>query len=209
MMLVRTTRGKEKIGSLMLFKQRLWAGLADGGVTLTFRRWRRPQARAGGRYRTPTGVLEVHAVDVVDPADITDDEARRAGFAGGAELLAELDTHGDGPVYRVAFHHMGPDPREELRRAERLTDEQWAEVTTRLGRLDARSRHGPWTVDVLRLISDRPGVRAGDLAASMGRERLAFKADVRKLKELGLTESLNPGYRLSPRGRALLKALDR
>jgi hypothetical protein len=31
-----------------------------------------------------------------------------------------------------------------------------------------------------------------------------FKADVRKLKELGLTESLEVGYRLSPRGRAVL-----
>ena len=37
-----------------------------------------------------------------------------------------------------------------------------------------------------------------------GRERHPFKTDVRKLKELGLTESLEVGYRLSPRGRALL-----
>jgi hypothetical protein len=36
----------------------------------------------------------------------------------------------------------------------------------------------------------------------MGRETLPFKRDVRKLKELGLTESLEVGYRLSPRGRA-------
>ena len=43
---------------------------------------------------------------------------------------------------------------------------------------------------MLRLIADRPGVRAGDLAEQLGRERLAFKADVRKLKALGLTESL-------------------
>ena len=57
---------------------------------------------------------------------------------------------------------------------------------------------------MLRLIGDRPGVRAGDLAAELGRERLAFKADVRKLKALGLTESLEIGYRLSPRGRAWL-----
>ena len=34
------------------------------------------------------------------------------------------------------------------------------------------------------------------------REIAPFKADVRKLKELGLTESLRIGYRLSPRGRA-------
>ena len=50
-------------------------------------------------------------------------------------------------------------------------------------------------------------MRAGDLAASAGRERHPFKTDVRKLKELGLTESLEVGYRLSPRGRALLERL--
>jgi hypothetical protein len=62
----------------------------------------------------------------------------------------------------------------------------------------------PWTIATLRLIGDRPGVRAGDLAAAAGRERHPFKTDVRKLKELGLTESLEVGYRLSSRGRALL-----
>lgn len=76
-----------------------------------------------------------------------------------------------------------------------------AELTRRLGRLDARSE-GPWTERVLRLIAAREGVRAGDLAAELGVERLAFKADVRRLKALGLTESLAIGYRLSPRGRA-------
>ena len=58
---------------------------------------------------------------------------------------------------------------------------------------------------MLRLIAERPAVRAGDLAESLGRERLAFKADVRKLKALGLTESLGVGYRLSPRGEAWLE----
>jgi hypothetical protein len=55
---------------------------------------------------------------------------------------------------------------------------------------------------VLELIAENPGVRAPDLAARMGRETLPFKRDVRKLKELGLTESLEVGYRLSPHGRA-------
>ena len=57
---------------------------------------------------------------------------------------------------------------------------------------------------MLCLIADHPGVRAADLAARLQRETLPFKADVRKLKELGLTESLDVGYRLSPRGRAFL-----
>jgi hypothetical protein len=188
----------------VLFKQRLWAGLADGTVTCTFRRWRRPLARPGGHYRTPAGVLRVDAVAVVDPAEITDEDARRAGFADRAELLRELDRHGDAPVHRVDFRFAGPDPREALRQADTMPEEGWAELTRRLARLDRASRHGPWTMAALRLIRDRPGVRAADLAASAGRDRASFKLDVRKLKELGLTESLEVGYRLSPRGRALL-----
>ena len=42
----------------------------------------------------------------------------------------------------------------------------------------------------------------------MGLERVVFKRRVRRLKELGLTESLEVGYRLSPRGEVLLAALD-
>ena len=50
----------------------------------------------------------------------------------------------------------------------------------------------------------RTGVRAADLAESFGRETQPFKTDVRKLKNLGLTISLEVGYRLSPRGAAYL-----
>jgi hypothetical protein len=192
----------------MLFEQRLWAGLADGTVTVTFRRWRRPRARAGGRHRTPAGVLAVDAVTVVDPAAITEDDARAAGFGSLAELRRQLDRHGDGPVYRVDFHHAGADPREALRQAGDLSAGELAELRSRLARLDLAARNGPWTAATLRLIGDRPQVRAADLAAAAGRDRLAFKAEVRKLKELGLTESLEIGYRLSPRGRALLEGLD-
>jgi hypothetical protein len=188
----------------MLFEQRLWTGLADGSVTVTFRRWRRPRARPGGRHRTPAGVLAVDAVTEVDPAAITEADARRAGFASLAALLRQLDRHGDGPVYRVDFHHAGADPREALRQADDLSEEELAGLRARLERLDRAARDGPWTVVTLELIGDRPGVRAADLAVAAGRERLPFKADVRKLKELGLTESLEVGYRLSPRGRALL-----
>ena len=187
----------------MLFKQELWAGLADGTITCTFRRWRRAQAKPGGRYRTPAGVLQVETVAVVDPAAITDADAARAGFPGRAELVRALDRSGDGPVYRVEFHLAGPDPREALRQADRLSDQEWAALAGRLDRLDRASRHGPWTEATLRLIAERPGVRAAELAAAVGRDRHPFKLDVRKLKELGLTESLEVGYRLSPRGRAL------
>ena len=132
----------------------------------------------------------------------------RGRFGSQAELLHRLDRHGDGPVYRVDFHHAGADPREALRRAEDLPEAELAGLLARLGRLDRAGRDGPWTAATLRLIGDRPGVRAADLAAAVGRERHPFKTDVRKRrKELGLTESLEVGYRLSPRGRALLARL--
>jgi hypothetical protein len=40
----------------------------------------------------------------------------------------------------------------------------------------------------------------------VGRETAPFKLDVRKLKNLGLTISLEVGYELSPRGQAFLDA---
>jgi hypothetical protein len=83
-------------------------------------------------------------------------------------------------------------------------EEEMTDLTRRLQRLDASSGHGPWTRETLALIAGNPGVRAEDLAASVGREKMPFKLDVRKLKEMGLTESLRVGYRLSPRGESLL-----
>jgi hypothetical protein len=49
-----------------------------------------------------------------------------------------------------------------------------------------------------------PAIRAPDLAHRLGRDTASFKQDVRKLKERGLTESLDIGYRLSARGVAVL-----
>jgi hypothetical protein len=192
----------------VLFPQRFWAGLADGSVELAFRRWRRPGVKAGRTQLTPVGVLAIDAVDVVaHPDDITEDDARRAGYCDRSELLTELDRHPDGFLYRIAFHHAGADPRVALREDAEVSDDELARIRTRLVRLDHASRHGPWTGTVLRLIAARPAVRAADLAASLRRETQPFKTDVRKLKALGLTESLDVGYRLSPRGRSVLDRL--
>jgi hypothetical protein len=193
----------------MLFKQRLWVGLQDGTITVTFRRWRRPQAKPGGRYRTPAGVLEVDAVTTIDPAALTDADAQRAGYDDRNHLLTELDRYPEGDLYRIEFHHAGTDPREALRADAELTPDDLDQITKRLDRLDKASRNGPWTRQVLATIADRPATRAGDLAEAMGRDTTSFKRDVRKLKEMGLTESLEVGYRLSPRGKAFLSRISR
>lgn len=192
---------------MVLFPQRFWSGLADGTVELAFRRWRRAGVKAGGTQLTPAGVLAIDAVEVVEVADITEGAARLAGYDDRDELLAELDRHPDGTLYRIAFHYAGADPRRALREDAGVDDHELAGIRARLARLDRASRHGPWTEVVLRLIASRPAVRAADLAASLGRDTQPFKADVRKLKQLGLTESLEVGYRLSPRGETVLARL--
>jgi hypothetical protein len=187
----------------MLFNQRALRGIASGEVTLAFRRWRRPTVKAGGTLRTRAGVLAIESVEAIDPPQVTDADARRAGYPDRAAVLSSLRA--EGRLYRIAFRFVGPDPRVSLRERSNLPPTERAELDRRLARLDAASRRGPWTSDVLRLIAMRPSTRAADLAAELGREKAPFKADVRKLKELGLTESLEVGYRLSPRGRAYME----
>jgi hypothetical protein len=142
---------------------------------------------------------------VVTPEDITDDDARRAGQASAAALLAALRGSDELPVFRVRFHAVAdPDERDLLAGDDALSADDRAEIDRRLDRLDRASPWGPWTRPTLRAIEQHPGVRAPDLAAFFERETAPFKLDVRKLKSLGLTISLRVGYRLSPRGAAYL-----
>ena len=172
-------------------------------VDLAFRRWDRPRVLPGTRMRTAIGLVEVTSVDEVAVEAIADRDARRAGAGTRAELLAGLARHPERPVFRIGLRFAGPDPRVALREQDALSDGERATLVARLERLDRASRHGPWTRVTLAAIEARPGTRAPDLARALGRETPAFKRDVRKLKELGLTESLPTGYRLSTRGRAL------
>jgi hypothetical protein len=189
----------------VLFQQRFVPGIRSGQITLTFRRWKRPQAAAGRVQRSPAGRLEILDVSVVDVPSISAAEARLAGYPDRSTLLAGL-TEGDGrQLYRVEFRHLDePDPRDDLASADGLDDAEVAEIDRRLDRLDRASRRGAWTRRTLELIRDHPEERAVDLSARMGAERDPFKVDVRKLKNLGLTLSLERGYRLSPRGERYL-----
>lgn len=193
----------------MLFEKRFWPGIADGTVTLTFRRWKSRQVVPGRPYRTAGGIVDVTSVTVVELESITDAEARAAGFASAGDLVADLRGDPGLPVYRVEFTRAaGPDLRAELAADADLTPEAVADITKRLDRLDKASSYGAWTRETLRLIAEHPQRRARDLADMVGRERAPFKLDVRKLKNLGLTQSFEVGYRLSPRGRAYLEQTD-
>lgn len=182
----------------MLFPKKLWAGLEDGSITVAFRRWQKPAAKAGSTQRFAGGVLAFEEVQPIPLKAITAADAKKAGFAKKAELLKAVQ--GEGQLYRIALRYAGPDGRIELRQ-QSLSGEEIEALKTRLARWQA--------LPILQAIRQHPGRRAPDLAASFGRETLPFKAQVRRLKELGLTESLRIGYQLSPRGAELLEQLER
>jgi hypothetical protein len=199
----------------MLFTAATLDGLVDGSVTATYRRWTTVRPKVGSRFTTRAGLVEVTGITAVDADELGDDDAAAAGFADLAALQRWLersargarDTRrsGEGVLYRIDLALAGPDPRVALRADDALDETAVTDLRRRLDRMDGAAE-APWTRSVLRQIADRPGVVSTVLAEAAGQERLAFKTRVRRLKALGLTESLEVGYRLSPRGRAFLAA---
>lgn len=189
----------------MMIRPAELAAIKAGAVDLAFRRWARPRVVVGTRMRTAVGLLEVTSVEQVSVSSLRAEDARRAGAPSLAALKQALAARSSDPAWRIGLAYAGADPREALRAA--IPDEaEIATINARLDRLDASSSHGPWTRATLDLIDLNPTVRAPDLAGRVGRETADFKKDVRKLKELGLTESLAIGYLLSPRGEAVVDA---
>jgi len=194
---------------MLLFQKRFHAGLVGGTVTFTFRQWERPHVRPGGLYRVhPIGVVRVDAVDAVRVGEITEAEALAAGFSSLAEMLeymrpAAKGAFGDDTsVWRIRLRHAGEADHVPAALDAKLGPEEIDELARRLERLD---RRGAWTRRTLELIRRHPRVAASKLAAKVGRETAPFKVDVRKLKRLGLTQSFEVGYALTPRGRAFLR----
>lgn len=196
----------------MLFNAAEREAIARGELTEAYRHWKRPQATAGSRHRLgPLGMIEILEVTEADPARLTARNAKAAGLASRQTLLEDIVRYGrkypGNTLYRVRFRFVAAaDPRSVRASDDALSPQGVQAIAAKLDRMDARSPAGPWTLATLALIAEHPGRRAGDLAEMLGRERLEFKRDVRKLKELGLTISLEVGYELSPRGLAWVTA---
>ncbi len=141
--------------------------------------------------------------------EIEDDDARASGFSCRDELVAYLRTAPGGPLrptselFRVSLHHGGDGDRVEIALDDRLTKDNVVVIARQLDKMDGKAA---WTRRTLRLIEKNPRVAASQLAKKLRRETLPFKVDVRKLKRLGLTQSFEVGYEVSPRGRAFLAA---
>ena len=178
----------------MQFTRQGSEGILGGRITVSFRNWKRPHSAVGGVYRLrPAGAVKVTDVRTVRLSDSATDDLRRAGFDSIAAVAEFLRLPESATITRVEFE---------------LTEEPAAKpppelsvdaVVTRLQATDRRSA-APWTADVIALIRARPATRAGDLAPEMGWETPVFKANVRKLKALGLAQSLETGDRLTDLG---------
>ena len=84
----------------MLLKREVLEAIQRGEITLQFRRWSRPTVKPGGKLKTKLGVLQIGRVDQMRPEDVTDDDARRAGFADVAAFRRWLDTMKEGPIFQ-------------------------------------------------------------------------------------------------------------
>jgi hypothetical protein len=90
------------------FSRELRPDVLSGDVTVTFRLWRRPKVKAGGRYRVGTGQVEVDAIELVPFASIDEADLRRSGETD-LESLRRRAAHA-GPIrddtllYHIEFH---------------------------------------------------------------------------------------------------------
>jgi hypothetical protein len=193
----------------MLIKHQVLKRIADGTVTLAFRRWQRPTVKTGGQLRTAVGILAIDEVTVIHVDEITAEDAQKAGYSSCSELLHTLNKNEEGTLYRIKFHFAGQDPREVLREQVNLTDDELDKVHQKLTQLDLNSQEGSWTMTILRLIKQHPGLCATELAAIAHLDTQVLKVKVRKLKGIGLTVSIvRGGYQLSPRGCEILNRLN-
>ncbi|HMO81087.1 MAG TPA: hypothetical protein PKD24_09870 [Pyrinomonadaceae bacterium] len=194
----------------MLIKNKILDEIKAGNITIIFRRWKKCGVKAGGTQMTQRGVLAIESVDIVSERKITAADARAAGFDSKAKLLASMPPASDDTeIYRIGVRWIGEDPRKALRSEADLSKAELDDILAKLKKLDAGSKRGPWTQTYLQMIHDQPNTHAAILAEQIGLDIPRFKPWVRKLKALGLTESLRPGYRLSPRGEKVLEALRR
>jgi hypothetical protein len=90
------------------FSRELREDVISGAITVSFRLWRRPKVKKGGRYPVGPAHIEVDSVELVPFAAINEDDLRRTGEKD-RESLRRRAAHagpvsGDTLLYRVEFH---------------------------------------------------------------------------------------------------------
>ena len=98
----------------MEFSRELRDDVISGDITVSFRLWRGPKVREGGRYPVGPVAIEVDSVELVPFDSITPADVARSGERD-LESLRQRAAHA-GPIaddtllYRVEFHLVIPQP---------------------------------------------------------------------------------------------------
>ncbi|MCB1516789.1 MAG: hypothetical protein KDJ19_04115 [Hyphomicrobiaceae bacterium] len=183
----------------MLIKRDILEAIKRGDIDLQFRRWSRATVKPGGTLKTAVGILNIGEINELSENEVELKDAKRAGFADLEDFRQWLATMKPGYLCKIELSYAGEDPLIALRERRDLSMEELAEVDSKLDAMDKRAP-APWTTRTLELIAQHPGRLASELADMADKDKAKFKADVAKLKALGLTISFDQGYRLSPRG---------
>jgi hypothetical protein len=95
----------------MLLKLDLLEQIKAGEVDLVFRRWSRPSVKAGGTLKTRVGLLAIGAITDMDPSDVTEADAQRAGFRDVAAFRKWLASMKPGHLFqRIEVSYLGEVP---------------------------------------------------------------------------------------------------
>jgi hypothetical protein len=90
------------------FSRELRDDVIAGDITVSFRLWRRPKVRVGGRYPVGRGYIEVDAVELMPFSSITPADLHRSGEPDMGSLRERAAHAGpiseDTLLYRVEFH---------------------------------------------------------------------------------------------------------
>jgi hypothetical protein len=104
------------------FSRDLRPAVLSGDLTVTFRLWRTPKVRVGGRYRVGEGCVQVDSVELVPFAAIDEEDLRRSGETD-REALRRRAAHA-GPIeddtllYRIEFRVVD-DPETSVTQSDR------------------------------------------------------------------------------------------
>ena len=92
----------------MQFSPELRDDVASGDITVSFRLWRRPKVKVGGRYPVGPVDIEVDSIELVPFSSVTRADVRRSGEQDREELRRRAAHAGpiddDTLVYRIEFH---------------------------------------------------------------------------------------------------------
>lgn len=92
----------------MQFSPELREDVVSGLITVSFRLWKRPKVRVGGRYPVGPVQIEVDSIELVPFSSVTRRDVRESGERD-REALRQRAAHAgpiseDTLVFRVEFH---------------------------------------------------------------------------------------------------------